>query len=84
MNFAFLYEFARIGSDECLMLIRTGAIKKCASFYMFNRRPDVLRGKNAAAAQRNGKKLTPKNANLRNNKASSLKKKASFSTIVQT
>ena len=37
--FGFLYEFARLGKEECLMLIKAGAISKCARFYLFNRRP---------------------------------------------
>ena len=56
--FAFLFEFARTGSGECLMLIRAGAIKKCASFYMFNRRPEVARGKNAMMKNGNKKGMS--------------------------
>jgi ubiquitin carboxyl-terminal hydrolase 34 len=58
--FSFLYEFARIGQEECLMLIRANAISKCATFYLHNRRPDNTRAKNT---QKNGVK---KNANSRN------------------
>jgi ubiquitin carboxyl-terminal hydrolase 34 len=57
--FSFLYEFARIGHDECLMLIRANAISKCAAFYLQNRRPDNSRLKNM---QKNGQKKHSKKA----------------------
>ena len=36
--FSFLCEFARTGSHESLVLVRAGAIPKCARFYLANRR----------------------------------------------
>jgi hypothetical protein len=36
--FGLLYEFARLGSDQSLMLIRADAIGKCVTFYLTNRR----------------------------------------------
>ena len=41
--FALLFEFARIGLDECLILIRAGAIEKCSEFYLTHRRPHNFR-----------------------------------------
>ena len=37
--FALLFEFAKLGLDQCLILIRAGAIEKCSEFYLAHRRP---------------------------------------------
>ncbi len=37
--FTFLIEFSRSGIEQCLMLIKSGAIIKCSEFYLNSRRP---------------------------------------------
>lgn len=44
--FAFLFDFARGGMDQCLMIIKHGTISKCSKFYLANRRPQKLTGHN--------------------------------------
>lgn len=39
--FGFLTEFARIGQEECLILIKSGAVQKCSNFYAKNRRHKI-------------------------------------------
>ncbi len=39
--FGFLIEFAREGSEQCLLLLEAGTVDKCARFYLANRRPQA-------------------------------------------
>lgn len=52
--FMLLFEFSRCGMEECLLLIKHGAIEKCSRFYLANRRPNTL--KNSTEFDKNSRK----------------------------
>lgn len=55
--FAFLFDFARSGMDQCLLIIKHGTIAKCSKFYLENRRPQKLTGQKKIAETLAGKQL---------------------------
>ena len=58
--FTFLIEFSRSGIEQCLMLLKSGAIQKCSQFYLNNRRPQQQQQQLPKSATNNQKKLNLK------------------------